>query len=96
MIHVSILIGEKLTQNLTFLFNFQVENVNSVHVIGAALAFLVGGAYFHIQTYISWSVQNLVDSAKILLILRLIICVLYDIFAVIGNIFNEDIYSYIL
>nr|XP_022325155.1 DNA damage-regulated autophagy modulator protein 2-like [Crassostrea virginica] len=81
---VSLALGLLAGIGLSIVANFQVENVNSVHVIGAALAFLVGGAYFHIQTYISWSVQNLVDSPKILHILRLIICVLYDIFAVIG------------
>ena len=74
----------KLKQILYFP-NFQVDNVNSVHLIGAALAFLVGGAYFHVQTYISWTLQGVAESTKKLHILRLVICVAYDIFAVIGN-----------
>ncbi|XP_022325145.2 DNA damage-regulated autophagy modulator protein 2-like [Crassostrea virginica] len=81
---VSFALGLLAGIGLSIVANFQVDNVNSVHLIGAALAFLVGGAYFHVQTYISWTLQGVAESTKKLHILRLVICVVYDIFAVIG------------
>lgn len=65
---------------------FQVDHVKSVHIIGAFFAFIVGGMYFYIQAYISWSARDIPGSSKIVRVAQLIICVLYAVFAIIGTI----------
>lgn len=66
--------------------SFQVDNVKSVHIIGAVFAFIVGGMYFYIQAYISWSARDIPGSSKIVRVAQLIICILYAVFAIIGTI----------
>lgn len=65
--------------------SFQVDNVKSVHVIGAVFAFIVGGVYFYIQAYISWYAKDIPGSSKLVRIAQLIICALYAVFAIIGS-----------
>lgn len=65
--------------------SFQVDNVKSVHVIGAVFAFIVGGVYFYIQAYISWYAKDIPGSSKLVRMAQLIICALYAVFAIIGS-----------
>ncbi|XP_048727148.2 uncharacterized protein LOC125645592 [Ostrea edulis] len=69
---------------LSIVGNFQVENSKGFHIFGALLAFIVGGAYFCTQTFISWKVPDIPGSTKTTRVIRLLICILYCCFAVIG------------
>lgn len=80
----ALVMGVLAALGMSIVANFQVDNVKSVHIIGAFLAFLVGGIYFYIQACISWSVRDIPGSSKLVRVARLTICVLYAVFAIIG------------
>ncbi|XP_062583381.1 DNA damage-regulated autophagy modulator protein 2-like [Saccostrea cucullata] len=69
---------------LSIVANFQVENSKGIHIVGAVLAFIVGGAYFFTQTYISWIFRDIPGFTKTILVTRLVICILYASFFIIG------------
>lgn len=54
----------------------QEGNVWIVHMIGAFLAFVFGGVYCCLQTYLSFKLPNIPGSTRNLRIGRLVICVL--------------------
>lgn len=82
--NVALVMGVLAALGLSIVANFQVDHVKSVHIIGAFFAFIVGGMYFYIQAYISWSARDIPGSSKIVRVAQLIICVLYAVFAIIG------------
>ncbi|XP_061182990.1 DNA damage-regulated autophagy modulator protein 2-like [Saccostrea echinata] len=69
---------------LSIVGNFQVENSKGIHIFGAVLAFIVGGAYFFTQTYISWIFRDIPGSSSTKRVTRLVICILYASFVIIG------------
>lgn len=82
--NVALVLGVLAALGLSIVANFQVDNVKSVHVIGAVFAFIVGGVYFYIQAYISWYAKDIPGSSKLVRMAQLIICALYAVFAIIG------------
>lgn len=73
---VAFVIGLLAAFGISMVGNFQEGNVWIVHMIGAFLAFVFGGVYCCLQTYLSFKLPNIPGSTRNLRIGRLVICVL--------------------
>lgn len=73
---VAFVIGLLAAFGISLVGNFQEDNVVIVHMIGAFLAFVFGGLYCCVQTYLSFKLPDIPGSSRNLRLGRLVICIL--------------------
>jgi hypothetical protein len=64
-----------------------------MHLIGAALAFMVGGMYCYLQTYMSFYMLDLPASTCLVRYVRLLASVGHGVMSIIGILYDDVILS---